>query len=217
MPEGLTIIFDLDGTLSNPQEGIIRSINFALEKLGKDPRPEKALTRFIGPPLKEIFSYLLDTYDDDFLMKAIGLFRQRYFSVGYRENRLYNGILDLLIQLNNEGSHLYIATTKREDIASKVAEYLGIKGYFKGIFGCDLDTPKAKVLRNILSIEGKRKTSAFMVGDRKTDMEAASAVRVRTVGVNWGFGSPSELSFAEVAVDSPLELSRFFRSENERD
>lgn len=144
IPNGQTIVFDLDGTLGNPRKGIVKSINFALGGLGKKPLPEAALTRFIGPPLKEIFLELLGTGDENTLTKAIHLFRQRYFDIGHRENRLYDGIPSLPSTLKGDGSHLYIATAKREDIARKVAGHFRIVGYFNGIFGCDLDTPQGR-------------------------------------------------------------------------
>ncbi len=211
MPDGQTIVFDLDGTLTNPRKGIVRSINFALGGLGQKPLPEAALTRFIGPPLKEIFSELLCTGDEDTLTKAIHLFRQRYFDVGYRENRLYDGIPSLLSTLKGDGNPLYIATTKREDIARKVAGHFGIAGYFNGIFGCDLDTPKAEILWTIMKLNSAKKSPAFMIGDRGSDMAAGAEAGLRLIGVRWGFGAPSELLPAEVVVNTPTELLNYLR------
>jgi len=211
MPEGLTIIFDLDGTLSNPREGIVKSFNFALQGLGRPPRPEKDLTQYIGPTLKSAFSDLTGTRDDAVLLKAIDLFRQRYYSVGFMENTLYDGISDLLARLKDAGHHLFIATLKRGALARKVGEYFGIAEYFTGIFGCDLDIPKADVLEDILGLAGDHKSAAFMVGDRETDMTAGIAAGIRTVGVSWGFGSRAELTSAETIVDSPGELLRYLQ------
>ena len=212
MPEALTIIFDLDGTLTNPREGIAKSINFALRGLGKPHRAEKDLIKYIGPTLKTAFSDLMDTHDDAVLLKAINLFRQRYYSVGFMENSLYDGINTLLSHLKDAGHNLFVATLKRGALARRVGEYFGIAEYFNGIFGCDLDIPKVDVLENILGITGVQKKAAFMVGDRETDMTAGTNVGIRTVGVSWGFGSRSELSSAEVVVDSPTDLLRYFRN-----
>ena len=212
MPEGLTIIFDLDGTLSNPQEGIVKSFNFALQELGRSPQPEKDLIQYIGPTLKSAFSELMGTHDDAVLLKAITLFRQRYYSVGFMENTLYDGINGLLARLKGAGHHLYIATLKRGALARKVGEYFGIAEHFTGILGCDLDIPKADVVADILEMAGVQKDAAFMVGDRETDMAAGAAAGIRTVGVSWGFGSRAELSAAETVVDNPGDLLRYFQN-----
>jgi len=155
---------------------------------------------------------LTGTRDDAVLLKAIELFRQRYYTVGFMENTLYNGISGLLAHLKDAGHHLFIATLKRGTLARKVGEYFGIAKYFTGIFGCDLDIPKADVLENILEMAGVRKDAVFMVGDRKTDITAGTTAGIRTIGVSWGFGSRAELTAAEAVVDSPGELLRYFQN-----
>ncbi len=210
MPEKSVIVFDLDGTLSDPSEGVTASLNFALESLGLPPRPREALTRYIGPPLKEIFAELLNTRDDSRIAEGIAFFRRRYLARGYRENRLYPGIVDLLKRLRVSGARLYVATTKREDTANNVARFLGIAAFFEGIHGCGLDTPKVAILERILTRETPVREAAFMVGDRETDIAAGNAAGMRAIGVAWGFGAPGELEKAEAVAETPAGLLNYF-------
>ena len=145
------VLFDLDGTISDPSEGITKSINFALKSLAVSPHPAHRLLRFIGPPLFQIFSELLDTEDERLIMKGVMKFRERYFDVGYKENTLYPGILKVLDHLSSDGHPLYIVTSKRTDIAKKVLLYFKIDRYFKGVFGCGLKKDKARVLSEVIS------------------------------------------------------------------
>jgi phosphoglycolate phosphatase len=109
------VIFDLDGTLSDSAEGITRSINHALVQLGGVPRPPQELLPYVGPALVPTFRTLLGTGDERTITAAVAAFRQRYMTLGFRENRLYDGIADALAELRAQGATLSIATAKRED------------------------------------------------------------------------------------------------------
>jgi len=201
-----TVIFDLDGTISDPAEGITRSINHALVELGYNAHPEEELLRYIGPHLNITFSELTGIRDKTTLSRAIELYRERYIPIGFRENHLYDGIPEVLSQLVSCGSTLCIATTKRKDIASKVLKFLEIDTYFTQVHGCDLHRSKADLLRNILSDATLGKRPMVMIGDRDTDFIAASEVNMPSIAVRWGYGEEKEFAMATDVVEKPAEL-----------
>jgi phosphoglycolate phosphatase len=201
-----TVIFDLDGTISDPAQGITRSINHALVELGYDTYPEEKLLRYIGPNLNITFSELAGIKTKAMLLRAVELYRQRYTAVGYRENVLYDGIVEVLARLVSDGSLLCIATTKRKDIASKVLEFLGIDGYFTQVHGCDLYRSKSELLRDILSDSTLGTRSMVMIGDRDTDFLAASEVNIPSIAVRWGYGEEKEFALATDVVNWPADL-----------
>lgn len=121
------VIFDLDGTISDPAEGITRSINHALVGLGFQPRPTEELLKYIGPHLSITFSELTGRSDEITLSRGIELYRERYIPIGFKENRLYEGMREVLEELSVAGCELFVATTKRRDIALKVLNFLGIR------------------------------------------------------------------------------------------
>jgi len=201
-----TVIFDLDGTITDPAEGITRSINHALVELGHAAHPEKDLEKYIGPQLNITFSELMGTTDEVRLARAIELYRERYIPIGYRDNRLYNGIYKVLFRLLAGGSSLCIATTKRKDIAIKVLEFLGVVSFFTQVHGCGLHRSKSDLLRDILSDDVLAARPTVMIGDRDTDFRAAAAVGMPSIGVRWGYGTDEELAMATHVVETPSEL-----------
>ena len=214
-----TIIFDLDGTVTDPAAGITGSINHALVKLGHPEIPLAALEKYIGPPLESAFAELLGITDDDVLAEAVALYRERFMSVGYRENLVYEGMKEILEQISEDGSALYIATAKRQDIAVQVLQHLGLEKWFSQVHGCDLGRSKADLLRDILSDDRPTGMPAVMIGDRVTDFEAAAEVGMPSIGVRWGYGSEEELAsateVASVPDDLPAAIARTARSVNE--
>ena len=145
-----TVIFDLDGTIADPAKGITGSINFALKNLGRQEHPDRDLRKYIGPHLDITFGELLGTADAAVLARATELFRERYIAIGYTENRLYDGIREVLSLLLEEDSALCVVTLKREDIAMKVLEFLEIEKFFEQVHGCGLNQSKPDLLRGIL-------------------------------------------------------------------
>ncbi len=200
------IAFDLDGTISDPALGITASINHALKTVGAVPHDQDRLTQYIGPPLDEIFSSLLSTKDTVIIESAVLAYRERYVSIGYTENVLYTGMRDLLSNLVQRGDKLYVATSKRPDIAKLVLEYFELTPYFLQILGCGRTRKKQELLRDILDIENA--SSLVMIGDRASDMNAGDAVDATCIGALWGYGSVKELqaSGAEVLFQHPLEI-----------
>lgn len=203
-----TVIFDLDGTLSDSAEGIVKSINYALPKLGFDEQPKNDLLQYIGPHLNIIFERLTGIKDEDFLLKAITTFRERYFSIGYKENELYEGIRDVLSRLSDQGDILCIATTKRTDIAKNVLIYFKIDGFFTQVKGSDLYPQKADLLIDMAGDSTLNQHPMIMIGDRDSDFFAAGRAGIPCLGVRWGYGSEDELKHATAVVERPQDLPK---------
>lgn len=200
-----TIIFDLDGTISDPATGITRSINHALAKLGYEVHPETALHRFIGPSLHVAFTELTGRSDAEFLARGVEAYRERYILIGYKENVIYPGVKDALGRLREMGYTLCIATSKRPDIACKVIEFLGLWDYFQQIQGCDVQVSKASLLAKMLEDESLRRPM-IMIGDRDNDFNAAFEAGITSVAVRWGYGNEAEYRLASASVSDPNEL-----------
>ena len=201
-----TVIFDLDGTLSDSAEGIVKSINYALPKLGFKEQPVEDLLQYIGPPLNIIIEKLTGKNDEEFLLEGIKIFRERYFSIGYRENVLYEGIEKTLKNLVGRGDILCVATAKREDIAGNVLRYFGIDGYFTQVHGSDLYRKKVDLLRDMIDDPTLTHSPMIMIGDRDSDFIAASEAGMPSLGVKWGYGSEDELKLATAVVERPEDL-----------
>jgi phosphoglycolate phosphatase len=206
------LVFDLDGTLSDPAEGLLAAINHGLEASGVPARDPADLARFIGPSLDRIYGELLDTDDPERLRNAIEAYRDVYYRDGYKQNRLYEGIIDALECLSGRGFRLYVATAKRQDIAGKVVEHFGLTRFFHGVLGCGLKRQKHELLEDIQAAETRR--PLIMIGDRANDMEAARAVGAEAVGVLWGYGDEAELRGAGATrlLTAPAELLSAFPS-----
>jgi phosphoglycolate phosphatase len=205
------VLFDLDGTLLDPFEGLTGAYRHALAALGA-PVPDAAeLAGCIGPPLRRNFERLLRTGDRDRVERAVALFRERYGDCGWRQNRVYPGIDDLLGGLRAAGLVLYVATAKPEPFATRVAAHHGIAARVDGIFGPDLDghlDDKARLVARALGGTASRARPLLLVGDREQDMRAARENGLPGVGVTWGYGSREELRGAGASwlCDSPGEL-----------
>lgn len=201
-----TVIFDLDGTLSDSAEGIVKSINYALQRLGLKQLPAENLMQYIGPPLNVIIEKLTGSRDEDFLLKGVKLFRERYFSIGYKENVLYEGIAETLKNLTERGDILCVATAKREDIAKNVLAYFGIDKYFTQVQGSDLHRKKSELLRDMMNNSTLNHRPMVMIGDRDSDFRAAGEAGIPSLGVKWGYGNDEELKLATAVVDKPEDL-----------
>lgn len=202
----MIIVFDLDGTISDPIVGISASINYALEKMGYPGKEQSALGAYIGPPLQETFTDLIGRDDEEMIRNAITFFRERYFSIGYRENVIYPGIREIFERLTADGHTLYIATSKKFELAKAVTEYFGITKYFEDILGCGLKRKKSELLSEIKQKD--KNAPLVMIGDRLHDMEAGKECHYYCIGVLWGYGSKEELleSGADVVCENPDEI-----------
>jgi phosphoglycolate phosphatase len=195
----LTLFFDLDGTLSDPSDGITRSVQHALQCLGR-PYPGKSeLQHYIGPPLRWTFPRLLGTEDDNLIETAIGYYRERYETVGLFENEVYPGIRELLRQLQDEGFPLYVVTSKPTVYADRIIRHFDLDRFFVQVYGPELDgrfDEKRELVEFILGERHLDPRRTIMIGDRARDVESGRANGTRTIGVTYGFGSVEEIAAA---------------------
>jgi phosphoglycolate phosphatase len=188
-------VFDLDGTLSDPFEGIWRSVNFALATVAADPVPREAFPRYIGPPIDRTFRTLLPDVDDDGVHALVAAFRDRYGRLGYAENTLYDGVPEVLDALRSNAHPCGVCTAKRRDFAVRILEMFTLDHQFGFVDGGDVGVAKADQLAGLLKA-GTIGTDAIMIGDRASDIAAAATNGLRAIGVTWGFGSREELADA---------------------
>lgn len=208
------ILFDLDGTVTDPGEGITNSVAYALKKYGIEVADKSTLNCFIGPPLSESFTKYYG-FDTDKANEAVSVYRE-YFSVkGLFENCLYDGMSDLLSSLKNSGRVLILATSKPEVFAKKILEHFGIDRYFDVVCGSELSgkrVDKHEVIECALERAGVTdRASAIMIGDRLHDVIGAARSALPSVGVTYGYGSLDELKNAGATyiVDSVSALKDF--------
>ena len=207
-----TVLFDLDGTLSDSAPGITRCVQYALEKeFGIIRKPEE-LIEFVGPPLKEQFM-LYTGCNDEMGERAVDRYRERYRPVGIFENSLYPGIPELLLQLRNEGFRIALSSSKPEEFCHQILETFEIAQYFDVVCGSDMEgrhTDKAEVVEEVLHRLGmeNRREEVVLVGDRKYDIIGGKQRGVGTIGVSYGYGSREELEleWPDCIVDTVTEL-----------
>jgi phosphoglycolate phosphatase len=203
------LFFDLDGTVTDPREGITRSISHALSTLNRPVPALESLAGFIGPPLAQTFRTLLATTDDALIRSAVHAYRERFASTGIFENRVYPGIPTALEALASRGFQLYLVTSKPAVYAQRIVEHFALAKYFATIYGPalrDLNGDKVRFVRRALEAERLDPTTVAVIGDRKEDMVGARQNGVSSVGVTWGYGSREELEGADHIVNSPSEL-----------
>ena len=201
------ILFDLDGTLSDPLVGIGRSINHALAHFGFPTHELDALAPYIGPPLDESFAILTGVVSKPDLAALVAKYRERYGDVGYAENVLYPGIPEAVETLRRAGIPLGVCTSKRQDFAEKILEMFGLRRHFEFVSGGEIGTPKSRQIEALLA-SGQVSEVSVMVGDRAVDVEAAHRNGLHAAGVLWGYGSAAELAQARprYSFASPAEL-----------
>jgi phosphoglycolate phosphatase len=189
------ILFDLDGTLSDPLVGIGRSINHALAHFGYPTHELDALAPYIGPPLDESFAILTGVASKPDLAALVTKYRERYGDIGYSENVLYPRIPDALIGLRRAGIPLGVCTSKRQDFAEQILKMFGLRRHFEFVSGGEIGTPKWRQIE-ALRASGRVGEASVMVGDRGVDVEAAHRNGLQAAAVLWGYGSAAELAQA---------------------
>jgi phosphoglycolate phosphatase len=190
------VLFDLDGTLTDPREGITRCIAHALERLGIEPPPLDDLTFAIGPPLRASFARLLATDRRETIELAVSHYRERFADVGLFENALYDGIAETLATLADRGTTLLVATSKPVVYARRIVDHFELGRHFTDVHGCELDgtrEDKRDLIAHILPHHGLDAGSAVMIGDRGVDMRAARHHGLAALGALWGYGTRDEL------------------------
>lgn len=206
-----TILFDLDGTITDSGSGIMRSILYATEQLGWPAPSEETLRSFIGPPLYESFLHMAPSAEA--AQQAVGHYRAYYQRKGMFENHVYPGIPEVLTRLKEAGAKLYIATSKPEEFAKKIITHFDLDRYFTGIYGASMDghrSKKADVIQYALTEAqlAPTKEAIIMVSDRNHDILGAQQNGLDSIGVLYGFGEETELQEAGATflVQSPKDL-----------
>ena len=191
----MKIIFDLDGTLSDPADGIVNGYNYAFAQHGLQVLERNVLTRLIGPQLDVGLRSLLPEASDDFIKALIHTYREYYGETGYAENILYPGMDSLLEQLKQQGLTLGVCTSKRVDFAERILEMFNIRQHFEFVSGGDFGISKSQQMTGLIE-EGKVNAGDVMIGDRLHDVGAAKDNGLLPIGVLWGYGSYNELTKA---------------------
>jgi len=194
------ILLDLDGTLTDPFEGICRSIMYALEKAGFPVGKPEDYLKFVGPPLPESLEKYCGASPED-IPVLMEYYRERYSGPGLFENRLYPGIVDMLDALKKAGAELILATNKPEPYTLRILEHFGLLRYFDFVSGSTLDGQRGNKTEVIAWAVRQRQLAGclqdcVMIGDRRHDMEGAIANHIPCIGVLYGYGSREELSGA---------------------
>jgi phosphoglycolate phosphatase len=208
------VLFDLDGTLTNPREGITRCLQYALEKLGQPVPLQSELEAYIGPPLRGTFASILGSTDVEMVETAVRFYRERFSTVGLFENELYADVPSMLESLRNDSRRLFVATSKVGMFAGRILEHFGLLRFFDGVYGSTLEgrfDNKAELLRHLLESESLEAAETVMVGDREHDVIAARHNRILSLGVTYGYGTREELvaAGADALCDSPAEVVDF--------
>lgn len=187
------LIFDLDGTISDPKEGIVKSINYALQYYGFELRTDAEIATFIGPPLDKTFETLTSVSNKEMIRSLVAKYRERYTEIGYSENLLYEGIRETLFSLHHDGKkRLAICTSKRADFATKILDMFGLLELFEFVNGGDVGIEKWQQLGTLLE-EGQISRDSLMIGDRYIDLTAAHKNHLKSAGVLWDYGSKEEI------------------------
>jgi phosphoglycolate phosphatase len=191
----VNVLFDLDGTLTDPYLGMSNSIKYALNKFNIIEEDADKLKLFIGPPLEKSFPEHYNFSDND-IKTAIKYYREYFSEKGIYENKLYAGIVDVLKELNIRNKNCVMATSKPQIFAEKIARYFDIHTYFKYIKGSSLDgtlSEKGDIIKCILENYKFNKSETIMIGDRKYDIIGANKNGIDAIGVLYGYGTREEL------------------------
>lgn len=215
------LLFDLDGTLTDPKIGITTCVQYALKDQGIDEPDLDKLEPFIGPPLWDSFKEFYGMNDEQ-AQAAVEKYRERFQDVGLFENELYDGIADMLRTLQSKGMYLAVASSKPTVFVERILEHFDIAKYFKVVVGSELDGTRVEksevveeALRQLFGDKPVEYDKVYMIGDRKFDVEGAKALQIESVGVTYGYGGMEELkeAKADYIVRSVEELKEFLLRE----
>ncbi|MFK7863257.1 MAG: HAD family hydrolase [Pseudohongiellaceae bacterium] len=193
-----TLIFDLDGTLTDPAVGIVRCMNYALTSFDYMARPEHEIKALIGPPLESAIAQLSGESDKNRIKQLVAAYRERYGEFGFAENTVYSGVIETLNHFRENQIAMGVCTSKLEKYAIKILKEFDLFDYFQfvsGVAGDSFNSAKGIQLEQ-LKQEGKIDSNAVMIGDRAVDIVAAQQNKLSSCGVLWGYGSYEELSAA---------------------
>ena len=212
-----TILFDLDGTVSNTKEGVTKCVQYALGKMGIIEENLEDLNHFVGPPMVTEYmrSYGMDR---EKALETLSYYRERYNPIGIYECRIYDGIKDILVWLNENDYNVGLATSKPEPMALTVLDYLSITNYFNKDITCgaDLHGPvltKEDVLNKVFSKPNIDIDNTVLIGDTIYDVEGCKKVGLDCIGVTYGMGNKEDLlrEGAITTIDHPMELAKILK------
>ena len=190
------IFFDLDGTLTNPEHGLVASFEYALKKMGVEFGKREELKRFIGPPLYDEWRAVYG-FSEEEGTRALLLFREYFAVYGWWDNLLYSGVREMLAALKGAGKRIFLSTSKPEIFATRILDLFDIAKYFDFVGGASTDKTRDKkheVLEYVLNEVGQpSRSSCILVGDRKYDAEGAALVGIDSLGVLYGHGDEEEI------------------------
>lgn len=204
----MNILFDLDGTITDPMLGITNSVIYALNRYGIKVRDRCELYKFIGPPLAESFSKYYG-FSKEEGHKLVEVYREYFSDKGLYENEVYEGIEKMLKNLKSEGHKIYLATSKPEVYAKRILEHFDLYKYFDGVVGSELNGDRVEKSAVIAYLKDKYKLEkAIMVGDRCFDIIGAKENNLTSVGVLYGYGEREELADADYLADNVGDLEK---------
>ena len=202
------IAFDLDGTLTDPEVGLVKGFMYAFDKIGIKYDSPESLRRYIGPPLHEEWKREYG-FSEEETVHAIATFREYYDEIGWAENKVYEGIVELLESLKAKVKTIVLATSKPENTARRIMTLFGLDKYFDFMGGASTSSTRDKkweVLEySLLSVGATDKSRCILIGDRKYDAEGAKIYGIDSLGVLWGHGSREEIEssgFTYIAEDT---------------
>jgi phosphoglycolate phosphatase len=207
-----TLLFDLDGTLTDNFEGIANCIRYALGRMDVPDPGDRALRACVGPPLRETLPRFIGTHDAVTIERALALYRERFTELGWRENRVYDGVAAMLATAALAGPPVFLCTSKPQHFAERIVAHFELAASLTRVYGSSLDgrlDDKADLLAHLLASEGLDGGECLMIGDRRHDIRAARQNGARSIGVLWGYGSRTELeeAGADAVIASPSELA----------
>lgn len=208
------ILFDLDGTLTDPMMGITKSVRYALNYYGIEVKDLNDLLPFIGPPLRDSFKEYYG-FDEAKANEAVEKYREYYKTDGIFDNKVYQGMVECLQTLKDNGKKLYVATSKPEFFAKQIIEHFSLSKYFEYVGGSEFNSreKKAEVIEYVLKTNQIDNDDIIMVGDRKHDIIGAHENKIPCVGVLYGYGTEDELKQyqADYLVSTVEELTELLK------
>ena len=195
-----TILFDLDGTLTDSGEGIINCASLALERFGITPPDKETMRQFVGPPLVD--SFVKFGVPAEKAEEAVEIYRSRYIPIGKFENTPYPGIHEMLRKLRDHGHRLFVATSKPESMSVEILEHFGLADFFTDICGATMDGSRSSKEDVIAYLLGRNSGEGeiIMVGDTVYDILGAKAHGIPAIGVDWGYGKTQDMVEAGAAA-----------------
>lgn len=212
------ILFDLDGTLTDPKEGITRCIQFALDQLGATSPEVDQLDWCIGPPLRGTFSKLLNTQDGSLLDQALFNYRKRFSESGMFENVIYPKVIPSLRRIKAAGTRVFLATSKPKVFAKQILDHFNLTQFFDAVYGSELNghlSDKGELVAHIIDTENLDPKVTLIVGDRSHDIVGGKKNGIITVAVSYGYGTWEELTSSkpDFVFDTISDLAIFIESE----